>query len=301
MAQADWGATGVPVLPKPPAPVPVPNAGAATGPTSPLIPPDVGKLPATPFDIGKSPTMEQMRQTILTSPEYLGAAEQFDAGVDIAKQKRALDEEWATKAYNLSKAQIAGSMPSYGAGLAEAAAADALQKEKAAHDYANQQEYVREALGSRGLASSGQVGVDQGELTFNYNTLLKQIDLAAAVRKAQAAQAQANAQKNIQQQLAALDFNRQKDLAYASIDQKEFEQGIASNRYEYLSKVVDRLMSYNFDPRTNEYKGPRGEVLTIEQASQIIAPGATAPNFFAPLAASPELQAMYARSGSQEF
>lgn len=243
---------------------PVQNAGAATAPSNPLLsPPSYGT--------SNAPTSQQFTQDIYNSPEYKQAMQNIDLWAQQQKDNAAFEQEWANKFYEQNRAQVAGSAPSYGAGLAEAAAIDALQKKKAAHDLANAQEYTREALGSRGLASSGQNAVDQGELSFNYDTLIQQIDLQAKARQAQAAEAAANAQRSIRNQLADMDLQHQYNLAKAGQFDKQLAFEIAQRNGQALLSVADQLRPYYFDGN-GVYRDASGNVLTPEQAQATVSP-----------------------------
>lgn len=245
----------------------LPNAGAATAPSSPLL-----SAPTVPsYDTTPVPSSQDFIKDVTQSPEYKQAMQNIDLWAKQQQDNAAFEAEWNKKFYEQNRSQIAGSGGSYGAGLAEAAAIDQLQKEKAAHDLANQQEYTREALGSRGLGSSGQVGVDQGELKYNYDTLIKQIDLAAQARQAQAAQAGANARKGISNQLADLDLRYQYALAKQGNYDTQLAGDIAQKKGAALLQVADQLRPYYFDASTGVYRGAGGEVLTPQQAQATVA------------------------------
>lgn len=245
---------------------PVQNAGAATAPTSPL---------AAPAATVTAPSSQAFINDVTQSPEYKQAMQNIDLWAQQQKDNAAFEAEWNKKFYEQNRSQIAGSGGSYGAGLAEAAAIDRLQKEKAAHDLANQQEYAREALGSRGLGSSGQAVLEQNELKYSYDMLIKQIDLAAQARQAQAAQAQANANRGISNQLADLDLRYQYELAKQGQYDKQLASDIAQKKGSALLSVADQLRPYYFDSNGN-YIGPNGEVLTPAQAQATIAPSSSA-------------------------
>ena len=259
-------------------PTPVANAGAATAPSNPLL---------TPAPAMAAPSSQNFITDIQSSPEYKQAMQNIDLWAQQQKDNAAFEAEWNKKFYDQNRAQIASSGGSYGAGLAQAEAIDKLQKEKAAHDLANQQEYTREALGSRGLSSSGQMAVDQGELKYNYEMLVKQIDLQAAARRAQAAQAASNANRGIANQLADLDLRYQYELAKQGQYNSQLASDIAQKKGSALLQVADQLRPYYFDSNGN-YIGPNGEVLTPAQAQATIAP--VQPS------SSPAADALYAAS-----
>lgn len=252
---------------------PVQNAGAATAPSSPL---------AAPAATVQAPSSQAFINDVTQTPEYKQAMQNIDLWAKQQQENAAFEAEWNKKFYEQNRSQIAGSGGSYGAGLAEAAAIDKLQKEKAAHDLANQKEYAREALGSRGLGSSGQAALEQNELKYSYDMLIKQIDLAAQARQAQAAQASANANRGISNQLADLDLRYQYELAKQGLYDKQLASDIAQKKGSALLSVADQLRPYYFDSNGN-YIGPNGEVLTPAQAQQTIQPSgsATADNLYA--------------------
>lgn len=239
------------------------------------------------------PTTDQFRTDILNSPEYKQAMENVDLWAKTQKDQQAFQSTWDQKFYDQNRAQVAGSFTpafvgSYGAGEAEAKQLDALQKETAAHNLANQQEYTRESLGSRGLASSGQNAVEQNELSYGYDTLLKQIDLGASARQAQIAQAQSNAagaaaasdanqQRAIANQLADLDINFQYKQALSTFDLQQLDAQIAAKRGVAFFSVADQLQTFYFNPSTGEYIGPGGQVVSPAQAAASVGGGTVTP------------------------
>lgn len=241
---------------------PVQNAGAATAPSNPLL---------SPAPAMAAPSSQNFINDIQGTPEYKQAMQNIDLWAQQQKDNAAFEAEWNKKFYDQNRAQIAGSGSSSGAGLAQAEAIDRLQKEKAAHDLANQKEYTREALGSRGLGSSGQASLEQSELKYSYDMLIKQIDLAADARRAQAAQASANANRGIKNQLADLDLRYQYELAKQGQYNGQLASDIAQKKGSALLQVADQLRPYYFDSNGN-YIGPNGQVLTPAQAQATIQP-----------------------------
>lgn len=286
------GPTSSLITPTVVAPTPQPvntviNAGAGTGPSS-------------PYKANPAPSTNDFIGQITQSPEYKQSMENVDLWAQQQKDQAAFDAEWTKKFHEMNAAQIANSytpsfVGSYGAGEAQQAQLDALQKEKAAHDLKNMQEYTREALGSRGLASSGQNAVDQGELSFSYDSLIKQIDLQAQARAAQlaetranaagsAAQSNANQQRSISNQLADQNLRYQYELAKQGQYDKTLAAEIAQRKGQALLQVADQLRPYYFGS-DGVYRDASGNVVTVEQAQQstglYAAPGTT-PALFAP-------------------
>ena len=142
----------------------------------------------------------------------------------------------------------------------------ALQKEKAAHDYANQQKYQSEMRYSTGN-SGGQIGVDQGELTYNYDTMLKDIALQAKAREESVAQANArgaasvarsnaNNQASIAQSQANEAISRQIKANEHTYTLEDYTQKLAIDKYTLLSNVTDHYKDLWWDPNTGVYRGP---------------------------------------------
>lgn len=234
----------------------------------------------------------QFRDAILNSALYKQEMENIARYEQTQKNAATFNAEWDKKFYDLNRSQIAGSftpsfVPQYGAGEEQAKQLDALAKANAARDLANQQEYSREALGSRGLGSSGQVALERQELQYDFDTFTKEVDLRAEARAAELAQTRANAaasaaasnanqQRSISNQLADLDLRNQYGLAQAQQNAQVLAADIASRNGDALFKVADRLIPFYFDADGN-YKGPGGQVLTPEQAQATIAPAAPQP------------------------
>lgn len=284
-------------------------------PYQPLAPTQPTRTPVPTFGTSDPYTSQQFQDAILNSPLYKQQMENIARQEQAAKDALAFNTEWEKKFYDLNRSQIAGSFTpafvgSYGAGEAQAKQLDALAKEAAAHDLANQQEYSREALGSRGLGSSGQVALERQELQFDFDNYIKEVDLRAEARAAELAQTRANAagaaaasnanqQRSIANQLSDIDLRNQYNLAQGQQAQAKLTSDIAAAKGDALFQVADKLMPFYFDPQTGAYIGPGGQVLTPEQAQATIAPAAPQaalppgptpgpyPDVFAPAAPAP--------------
>ena len=275
----------------------LPNAGAVVNPVNPIFSP-ITVNPAFNARASGVPSRDQFRQDILSSPEYRQEMQKLDTEMAIFQQQQAFDAAWAKKFFDqsIAQAQASGGGGGYstGAGLAEAAAADKLQKEQAAHNLANQQEYAREALGSRGLSSSGQVSLEKAELQYTYDTLIKQIDLAAKAREAQAAQAASNAaagaaasSRAASQRIDSLTLQYQYGVAKAGLDATLLAQDIAKRKGEAIFKVADYLEPMYFDPVTKDYVGRNGTRLTSAQAQATLPPATFVDQSYSPTLDAP--------------
>lgn len=235
-------------------------------------------------------TSEQFKNAILESPLYRQEMQNIDLWAQARKEGAAFDQEWAKKFYDLNRSQVAGSftpayVPSYGASEPYMKQLDELAKTAAARDYGNQQEYIKESLGSRGLSSSGQLPLELGEAKFDFDNLNKEIDIRAQARQAELDEARKNAsasaaasnaaqQRSIANQLADMDLRYQYDTAGASRNAKLLEAEIAAKKGDALFSVADKLMPLYFDPSTGAYIGPGGQVVTQEQAQASVTPAA---------------------------
>ena len=275
----------------------LPNAGAVVNPVNPIFSP-VTVNPAYNAPTSGVPSRDQFRQDILTDPYYLNVMQGFDTEQTIANQQAAFDAQWAKKFFDQSIAQAQASAGgggyATGAGLAEAREADKLQKEQAAHNLANQQEYAREALGSRGLSSSGQLPLEQGELKYQYDILIKEIDLAAKAREAQAAQAASNAaasaaasSRAASQRIDSLTLQYQYGVAKAGLDATLLAQDIAQRKGSAIFQVMDYLEPMYFDPVTKDYVGRNDTRLTSAQAQATLPPATFVDQTYSPTVDAP--------------
>jgi hypothetical protein len=131
----------------------------------------------------------------------------------------------------------------------------ALQKEKAAHDLENQRKYQYELRYGTGN-SGGQIGVDQGELTYNYDTMMKDLDLQKQAREEAVAQsnsrnaasvARSNASNSasIAQSNANQAISRQIDALQHTYKLEDYAQQLAISRDTLLNQITDYYMNRN--------------------------------------------------------
>ncbi len=242
----------VPPPPKytPPAPVATPAPPVSSSPYA-LVPP-----PPAPQPVSTSAMKDVIQQSILNDPNLKQQNEWLDAELKKNLDRAAIQSGWNQQEYDLA-VKNASYIPNYGAGEASLAALDALAKKNAAHDYANQQEYVREALGSRGLASSGQNAVEQGELTWDYDRMLEEIDLRAQARAASYAAQAADAQQRNALQLQGLELSRQQQIQRDAWNIEDLKQGVVNQKGQLVLKTGEALMQAWWNG--TEYVGPGGE------------------------------------------
>lgn len=178
----------------------------------------------------------EWRALIENDPQYKQGLEWLTDDYNRAISRGTQDEAFADRAFQQSLAALsAGGGYTVPAALAEQ---DALRKEKAAREYANQQEYLREALGSRGMLDSGQLGVEQGELKYGYDTLLREIDLAAKARQQEADEANARRAQSIAQQTANMQLQREMQKVDASRRREDLQLQYGREKGDLLFKVA---------------------------------------------------------------
>lgn len=214
---------------------------------------------STPASTGTSftPTSTQSFQdAILNSPYYKQSMENIAANA--AKNLERENAMWGLTQASYAIPVGGGGGGDYGLAAAEASAK--LQREKAEHDLANQQEYAREALGSRGLASSGQNEVDQGELRYQYDMLMKQIDVDLQGRRSAAASAASAAASAA----SAASQQRALQLQEATLKHQWAIQDLTSAQADASGQLLISIMDKaTWDPVNNVYVLPGGTIIPV--------------------------------------
>jgi len=243
----------------PPVYVPPPNLSQPV-----YVPPPVATPPAQPAQTvatqtaaagqadPKKITEAEWWAMIENDPKYKQGLEWLTGDYQRAISRGTEDEAFADRAFQQSLAALsAGGGYTVPAALAEQ---DALRKEKAAREFANQQEFLREALGSRGMLDSGQLGVEQSELQYGYNTLLKEIDLAAKARQQEADEANARRAQSIAQQTANMQLQREMQKVDAARRREDLQLQFGREKGDLLFKVAEQRKDYYFDAQTGVYR-----------------------------------------------
>jgi hypothetical protein len=214
-------------------------------------------------------TFEQQQAKILENPFYKQQTQWLNDDVALKKQRAAEDAALAKQFYDLNVQQASAGASSGGDyGLAAATAQAALAKENAARDNANRAEYLREALASRGMASSGQNVWEQNQRDFEYQQGLKGIDIDLKARADAAAQARAEAQSRLSMQLQEMQLRYQADVRDQGRYLSDLDSGAARERGNILMSEWDRLwktgafdtpsMMAAFDPASGLYRSSDG-------------------------------------------
>jgi hypothetical protein len=147
-------------------------------------------------------------------------------------------------------------------------ALDKLQKEKAAHERALSEKAIKEQMAARGMSSSGQSAFEQGELQYDYETLLKEIDLQAAARRASAAAASASAARGRASALADLEAGYQQGITKALWDQQDRDRTLSRAQGDALMQVGAFIWNEN----KGVYQNGVGTTVTPAQAAAKLAP-----------------------------
>lgn len=143
-------------------------------------------------------------------PFYAGDIENIEEEGRIAREAVERERRRAQQLYEINRSQISASSSGGGDyGLAAAARAAELEREKAAHDDVNFRENMRERLASRGALDSGQFGWENKEQDWQLAMMNKQIEADLEARQSAAAAARADAQARIASQLSELSTRHQ--------------------------------------------------------------------------------------------
>jgi hypothetical protein len=218
---------------------------------------------------GPALTFEEQQAKILQNPFYLQQTQWLEGDAALKKSRAAEDAALAKQFYDLNVQQAnAGASSGGDYGLASATAQAALAKENAARDNANRAEYLREALASRGMVSSGQNAWEQNQRDFEYQQGLKGIDLDLKARADAASQARAESQSRLSMQLQEMQLRYQADvrdqgryLADIDSDVARSRGGILMNEWERLWKTgafETPSMMAQWDPASGLYRTSDG-------------------------------------------
>jgi hypothetical protein len=214
-------------------------------------------------------TFEQQQAKILENPFYKQQVEWLTGDAALKKSRAAEDAALAKQFYDLNVQQAnagASGGGDYGMGAAQANAA--LQRESLARDNANKAEYLREALASRGMVSSGQNAWEQNQREFDYGQNLKGIQNDLDARASAAAQSRADSQSRLSMQLQEMQLRYQADvrdqgryLADIDSDVARSRGGILMNEWERLWKTgafETPSMMAQWDPGSGLYRTSDG-------------------------------------------
>jgi hypothetical protein len=181
-------------------------------------------------------------QFLENDPFYKQELSWINEAQALAAKRLAEDRSFAERAYglNVSQAQSSGSGGG-DYGLAAAQANAALQREKLTRDNANQAEFLREAMASRGMASSGQNLWEQNERTFQFNLANKGIDQDLAARASAAAEARSEAQSRMALQLQELALGQEQRMMGFGRDAEDLALGTSRARGEAAFNLYNRL------------------------------------------------------------
>jgi hypothetical protein len=191
---------------------------------------------------------------------------------DAAKKRaRALeDKTLAEQLYTINVAQASASRGGGGDyGMAQAQAQADLALQVAAHDDKLKEEYLREALASRGMHDSGQLPFEQQERVYDLETQKKGIQLDLDARAAAAASARSQAQAGLAEQLQEMALRHGADMRGFDRFLEDIAGDVARGRGGYASDTYERLlrsgnlnapsMSAIWDDGSGLYKASNGQ------------------------------------------
>lgn len=216
-----------------------------------------------------APTIDEWLESLKNSPQYKAAMEAIDQQERDARDEIEWRRQWAKRDYEFAKQQLSsggggGGDPT----AAQQAALDQLARDKAAHDKALAEKATREILASRGMGSSGQTTFEQQELQYNYDMLIKEINLRAQARAAAAAAASSSSSRAISDALARLDYEYEKEMAGLNRAEEKIPSQVAAARGQALNGVANQLREFYWDG--SEYIGPTQERISPGAATQLM-------------------------------
>jgi hypothetical protein len=239
---------------------------------------------------GSPLTFEQQQKLITDNPFYKQQVEWLTGDAALKRTRAAEDAELAKKFYDLNVQQANASASGGGDyGMATAQAQAALAKETAARDNANKAEYLREALASRGMASSGQNAWEQNQREFDYNQGLKAIDADLAGRASAAASARADAQSRLSMQLQEMQLRYQGDVRDQGRYLADLDSGVAREKGNIVMNEWERLwktgafdtpsLMAQWDPASGLYRTSDGRYFDANGNATSWAPPTSTPNY----------------------
>lgn len=232
-----WNPTPTPVvLPPPPVAAPAPPPASAGGTVA---------SPAA-SSVGRAPTPEEFQNWILNSPEYKQGLENLTIPYETAISR--MDQ--------MAALQNRGGGASWTPITIPQSFYDQIKlaQEKAAHDYANQKALIPEMLAARGMLRSGQLQTDQGEADYDYQTLLKDIDLQKRAREEEVAEANKRGQASVASANAAAANARQIAALQAQWRKDDLAIQLAQDKAQLLSQVQAQYRDWYWDG--TKYVGP---------------------------------------------
>lgn len=192
-----------------------------------------------PIPTGPAPDYKKL---IENDPFYLQQKEWMREDAELQKQRLAADRAMAEKFYNLNVQQASASGNSGGDyGLASAQAQAELQKQVAARENAQKEEYIREAMASRGMYDSGQRPLEQANREFDYTTMLKGIDLDLQARASAAAASRASQQQALALQLQEMQLRYQAQQQGYLDAEFDINRGLKRGEGETAMQTYERL------------------------------------------------------------
>jgi hypothetical protein len=222
-----------------------------------------------PILTGAPLTFEQQQAKILDNPFYRQQVEWLTGDAALKKSRAAEDAALAKQFYDLNVQQAnqgASGGGDYGMGAAQAQAA--LAKETAARENAHRAEYLREALASRGMVSSGQNAWEQNQREFEYQQGLKGIQADLDARASAAASSRADAQSRLALQLQEMQLRYQADVRDQGRYLADIDSDVARGKGQILMGEWDRLwktgafdvpsMMASWDPSSGLYRTSDG-------------------------------------------
>lgn len=213
---------------------------------------------------GPAKTPQELAQIAMNDPNYLQKTqwnqEDFNshmAALGLSSQAAAQNLAFTLEGLGLSRQAAQQSaqnaLAALGASDAAAAAQGAFEQEKGARAHERDLLTLHEVMAGRGIAGSGQEGVETKESNLQFGEFVKGIQMELAARQAQSGIQRAGIQGDLANRMAQIGLDERQAQGQAGITQA----GIALDRADYTSQfhraqgglLMDTLTMYS-DPRS---------------------------------------------------
>lgn len=226
---------------------------------------------------GPVPNYEQL---ILDDPFYKQNLTWLADQERIAKERLAQDKTFSQQMFDLStqqaNQQVQAANASADVALGNATAQAQLQRDQAAAANAARAEYLREWLASRGLANSGQRGLEQAAQAQEYGFTLRGIDESLQGTSAGINQDKANRQASLALQLQELSARQQAGLLGYEREAEDAQSQYARQRGQAALDTYNRLLASGrlnqpgvnavWDPESGLYVTANGEYYAVDSS-----------------------------------
>lgn len=251
-------AGGASAAPAPTSPAPLPGAGG--------LAPDTLPGSVTVFT-GAAKTPAELAAIAQNDPSYLQQLQWAQQGYSAeqagyAQRAAALQASSGFDAQAIAQAQASAqgsasrSLAALGVSDAAAAAQEAAERERSARAHTRDLLTLHEIMAGRGIAMSGQEGVETNEQNLQYQELLKQLQLAASGRAAESGLRRADIQADLADRLASLGLQSARDKSQLAMGLADIGADRATSTANYTrlqgGLLMDTFHAYS-DPNSPNF------------------------------------------------